>query len=146
MKKAQIVIVASAATALIDAILKSVAIKRFPEEGTRFDLPIALGLHKNPGIAFDIPIPLSVVVLLTILIASLLAHFAYSHRKRNPAAAASAVMVVIGAVGNMIDRIVNGFTTDYIILVNRSAINLSDILIILGIILLLRYSESKEHR
>lgn len=146
MKKAQILIGASCVAAFADAVLKSIAIKRFPEEGIRFDFPIGFGLHKNPGIAFDIPIPLPIIIVLTIAITGYLTYFTYKHWEHNKAGSAAALMVIIGALGNMFDRIINDFTTDYIILFNRSAINLSDILIILGIIFLLRYSENKEHR
>jgi len=44
----------------------------------------------------------------------------------------------------LIDRFVNGFTTDYIIIFSRSVINLSDVLIVAGIIALLWYTRDRK--
>jgi lipoprotein signal peptidase len=48
-------------------------------------------------------------------------------------------MIVAGALGNLFDRWLNGFTTDYIILFRTSAINLSDVLIVVGMLAFLWY-------
>ena len=146
MKKisAYIVIFAALGIGLIDAIFKYFAITRLPEEGSRLSSPIDFALHKNPGIAFDIPVPLSIVVIFTILVSILLIKYALRRWKSHQKSSAAALVVVIGALGNMIDRIINNFTTDYIILFERSAINLSDILIVFGAILLIYYTEHKD--
>ncbi|MFH1712418.1 MAG: signal peptidase II [Patescibacteria group bacterium] len=128
---------------VVDAILKYFAIKRLPEEGSLLNSMIDFALHKNPGIAFDIPIPLGLVILLTLIITALLIRYAVRAWQSDPGRTFASIMVIIGAVGNMIDRFINGFTTDYIILFRTSAINLSDVLIILGTILILYYSESR---
>ena len=57
-----------------------------------------------------------------------------------------AVTVILGAVGNLADRIINGFTTDYILLFGHSAINLADLLIIFGILGILWYTRNKKAR
>lgn len=145
-EKALQIIVAAGIVAIFDAIFKIFAIKRLPEEGVRFHSPIGFALHKNPGIAFDIPIPLWIVAIVTIAITGYLFYLAHKKWPKQPLTSAFAAIVIFGALGNLLDRIINGFTTDYIILFNRSAINLSDILIILGIALLLGYPESKEAR
>lgn len=100
------------------------------------------GLHKNPGIAFDIPIPFIVIFPLTVLICGFFAHFAYLSLTRSPEASLGATAVVIGALGNFIDRLINGFTTDYLIFFSTSAINLSDVLIIVGMVTFLCYYQS----
>ena len=69
--------------------------------------------------------------------------FAKQQYIKNPKVSAVAVMVIIGALGNAIDRIINGFTTDYLILFRLSAINLSDILILTGVTFLLWYNDTK---
>lgn len=135
-------VVFSATVALADIVFKIYAIKRLPEGG-RLSFPIDLALHKNPGIAFDIPIPLWIVVSITIAVTFFLVKLAKKNYKKNHGVWASAIIIVIGAFGNMFDRIINGFTTDYLILFGRSAINLSDILIIFGTLLLLYYNENK---
>lgn len=128
----------------LDATFKYLAIKRLPMDGGRLSYPIDFALHKNPGIAFDIPVPLSLVIAFTILVSILLFEYARRVWITNPIRANAALVVIIGASGNMIDRILNNFTTDYIILFAKSAINLSDILILLGAILLIYYTDNKD--
>ncbi len=126
----------------LDIIFKYLAITRLPEGG-RVSFPVGLALHKNPGIAFDIEIPLSIILPLTILVVIGLIRFAHRHRITSPITSAAAITVVIGALGNAFDRLINGFTTDYLILFGRSAINLSDILILTGVVALLWYNDTK---
>lgn len=144
-KKAISIIGFSFVIAALDAVLKYLAIKRLPEEGGRFDSIIGFALHKNPGIAFDIPIPSPIVIGITLAIILIMAIFAERQiRKKHFMIGAVTIMVIMGSLGNMADRVINGFTTDYIILFNRSAINLSDLLIIFGIIVLLVYTKDKD--
>ncbi len=126
--------------AVADSLFKWLAISNFPSDGIKASWPIDFLLHKNPGIAFDLPVPLWIVITFTLVISFFLLRFALIQQSANHEAAIAAVIIVIGALGNMFDRIFNGFTTDYIILFSRSAINLSDILIIAGAILLIRYT------
>ncbi len=136
----------SVAIAAMDAILKGLAIKYLPENGEVLSSPIDLALHKNPGIAFDIPIPLSPVVVFTLLVCIILIRYAWNAWPKEVRMSAFSVMIIAGALNNMIDRIMHGFTTDYIILFERSAINLADILILLGTLALLWYSRTKPFR
>lgn len=145
-RRASLYVFLTTLIAIVDAILKVFAIKRLPEEGSHLSSPIDFALHKNPGIAFNIPIPLPIVIVASTIIIVLLARFAYNSWQNRPDRAIAAWLIIAGALGNMIDRIVHGFTTDYIILFTRSAINLSDVLIFLGTALLLYYTESKTHK
>ncbi|MDP2632024.1 MAG: signal peptidase II [Candidatus Uhrbacteria bacterium] len=131
------------AIGLADVIFKYIALSRLPEEGSRLRFLIDFALHKNPGIAFDIPIPLSIVIALTLIISAVLLYHSVRSFNRMPMMSFFSLTIIIGALGNMIDRVINGFTTDYIILFERSAINLSDILILFGTIMLLVYSKDR---
>lgn len=137
----------SAATvvALFDAVFKFYAIARLPEIG-RVSFPIDFILHKNPGIAFDIPIPLSIVVIFTLFVLIAIMYLFKKWWNLHPKRSMAAYIIAIGAAGNMVDRIINGFTTDYILIFSRSVINLSDILIIIGTILLLTYTKNRMER
>ena len=125
-----------------DAVFKAYAISHLPDEQTaQLQSVLAFALHRNPGIAFDIPIPLIIVLPITAVICLAFARIAYQRRTTNPKQALAATAAVIGALGNGIDRLVNGFTTDYIILFQTSAINLSDVLILVGIAGVLWYDQ-----
>jgi len=119
---------------LADAAFKFYAIHYLPEEQTaQLQSVLAFALHRNPGIAFDIPIPLLIVLPITLVICLAFARIAYKRRLDNPNQSLAALAAVVGAAGNGFDRLINNFTTDYIILFQTSAINLSDVLILVGI-------------
>lgn len=123
-----------------DIIMKYTAVTSLPpEEAAAF--PFGLGLHKNPGIAFDIAIPLWIIAPITIVLMIGLGKLIYDAWNRQPKAALAAITIFLGAGSNLFDRLINGFTTDYLILFHTSAINLADVLIILGAIALLSYTK-----
>ncbi len=126
---------------VIDVILKLMAIRGFKPDSEVLRWPVDLALHKNPGITGDTMIPLVIVIPLTMVVIGCLVRFAWIKRKVNVMQAAGASVVVIGAIGNLIDRITHGFTTDYLIFFRLSAINLSDILIVAGAIILIGYNK-----
>jgi signal peptidase II len=135
------------ALVIVDEWLKALSLERLPAEGSLVDPGlIALAIHKNYGIAFDIPFKLEIVILISVFIGIGLIQVAYKHWRDKPAIAFSALMIVIGALGNLYDRIVYDFTVDYIILFGTSAINLSDLVIVGGAILLLLTSREKKVR
>lgn len=144
--KAFAIIIGAAIIAAFDALFKWIAISQLPDADATTGLFLRFALHKNPGITFDINIPLGLIAVLTVIIASFLIYYAKKHYKNNPILSAFALCILLGALNNFLDRIINGFTTDYIILFNLSAINLSDILILIGTAALLSYSNRKEHR
>lgn len=124
-----------------DEFIKFFALQRLPEESELADPGfVALGIHKNWGIAFDIPFRMPVIIIVSLIIGAVLAYVAYRNWKKKPTVAIAALMIILGAAGNIYDRLVYGFTVDYLILFARSAINLSDVVIISGVILMLNAS------
>ncbi|HRH31736.1 MAG TPA: signal peptidase II [bacterium] len=125
---------------IADALFKYFALQYLPGEQTaNLQSVFTLAIHKNPGIAFDLPIPLFIVLPITLGIASIFAYLGYIKWSSNTAQALGALAAVVGAIGNAADRLINNFTTDYIILFRTSAINLSDILIVIGILAVIWY-------
>ncbi len=129
---------------VIDAVAKFLALAHAgPANTSEIPSPVAFALHKNPGIAFDIPVPFFIILPLTLgIIIFFGAHFgrqAFINKRLEEGLAC--VMICSGALGNFLDRALNGFTTDYLILFRTSAINLADVLIILGMALFLWYHE-----
>lgn len=137
MKKSIAIIAGAVGIGIADAILKLVAINSFQPDNETLSWPVALALHKNPGITGDTLVPLFIVIPLTLVVITVLAKWAWTQRKEKVMMATGACVVVIGALGNLVDRMVHGFTTDYLIFFRLSAINLSDILIVAGAIILL---------
>lgn len=123
---------------VVDEWLKYLGLQRLPEEGSLIDPGIIeFAIHKNLGVAFNIPFRLEFIILVSILIGLGLIHIAYKNRRNQPEITFACAVIVLGALGNLYDRIVYGFTVDYIIFFARSAINLSDLVIVAGVIMLL---------
>lgn len=124
---------------VVDEIFKFIALKTFPilYGQTESFIFFQLALHKNYGIAFNIPFKRSLLILLTFLILFFLLAFIKKNWKTKPKLILPFFLIFAGALGNLFDRIVYGFTVDYLIFFGTSAINLSDILIVFGIFSLL---------
>lgn len=91
-------------------------------------------LHKNLGVVGNIPIPLALVLPITVVIVLGCLYWLKQIWHQQPGLSVSLQFLIAGALGNFVDRAAHGFTTDYLLLLNRSVINLSDILIVLGVI------------
>lgn len=128
----------AAAIVAVDTVLKRWAMNHLPF-ASALDTPnlVDLAIHKNYGIAFDIPFRMPIVILLSVAIIGLLVRVAFLQHTKRPDISAAALVMAVGAVGNLIDRVAYGFTVDYILLFGRSAINLSDLCILAGVLLLL---------
>jgi signal peptidase II len=130
-------ILAGVAT-LADSVLKRIALRDFPEESALVGPGLfELAVHKNYGVAFDIPFRLPLIVALTIVVLVLLINIAIKNWKETPNISIASWFIVFGALGNLMDRVLLGFTVDYLIISHRSAVNLSDVLIVIGVVWLL---------
>ncbi|MFA6132136.1 MAG: signal peptidase II [Patescibacteria group bacterium] len=137
--KQKIVSFSGGLVVLADELLKILSLKYLPDESQMSGKGIIeLAIHKNYGIAFDLPLWLPVVMLLTVFILVGLIFLTKQNWKRHPWEATGSLLIACGAVGNLIDRFCYGFTVDYIIFpLTGSAFNLSDLVIIGGLIILL---------
>ena len=123
---------------ILDEWFKFSGLQHLPNETNLLNPgPISFAIHKNLGIAFDFPFRLEFIILISLMIGAGLLHIAYKNHTHHPDISFASLMIILGALGNLYDRIVYGFTVDYIILFARSAINLSDVVIVSGVILLL---------
>lgn len=128
----------AACIVVLDEWLKARGLALLPDETALVEPHVIdFAIHKNPGLAFDLPFRLELVIGLSILIGIVLARAAYKTWRRRPKIAFSIFLIILGALGNLYDRIMYGFTVDYIIVMGRIAINFSDALILLGIVALL---------
>lgn len=146
MKHRALIIGLFIALALVDGVLKYFAITHPLNAQTSPLSPfLALTFHQNPGITFDLAVPFTFLIPITIAILFGLAYQERKLRATQPRVALGIVAVFVGAVDNLIDRMVNGFTTDYIMVLNTSVINLADVLIVLGAIIILVYYHTNPH-
>lgn len=122
----------------LDAWFKSLALAYLPADTSLVNPGwFTLAIHPNYGIAFDLPLKLPIILIVSVVLGAALVHLAWEHGHQYPATTTAALLVVIGGAGNVIDRVAYGFTVDYLLLFGRTAINLSDLIILTGIIWLL---------
>ncbi len=136
-------LVLSTTVVIADIFFKRLALTHLSEGAPDSFSLLSFFLHKNMGIIFNIPIPISLVVIASFAVIGILIWWSIKNKSITEITVGS-TLIVVGAIGNLIDRIQYGFTIDYIILFGRSAINLADILIFIGIGLL--FFTQKKHR
>ncbi|MBI4713766.1 signal peptidase II [Candidatus Uhrbacteria bacterium] len=129
----------------LDEWIKSRALQVFPEDFTLVSPKLFdFAVHKNYGLVFDIPFRLEFVVITSIIIGFLLLQIVCRNFLKRPKITFPVLLILIGAFGNFYDRLAYGFTVDYIIVLGRSAINFSDMIIVLGVLSLLLFTQKNE--
>lgn len=129
---------------LLDQLLKYVA--RTHAEKTYYLFEPWLGWEYlgNTGVAFSIPFPNSLLVFLTPLV--ILGLFVFWAKKPAGSSASFALLLLMaGAVSNWIDRTLFALTIDYI-RIFTGVINLADIMIVVGVLLLLFGEDKRKKR
>lgn len=133
-----------ACVVILDEWLKLRALATLSDETSLIEPSIVnFAIHKNYGLAFDLPFRMEFVIGMTLVIGIVLVRMAYKTWSLRPAVAFSSLVIILGALGNLYDRIAYGFTVDYMIFFGRSAVNFSDAVIVLGVISLLILSSKK---
>jgi signal peptidase II len=98
---------------------------------------------ENTGIAFSLPFPQIGLAILTPIILIWLYHVISKQKRNRQGLFLALTLIVSGAVSNFVDRMVFGFTVDYI-RIFTGVINVADVLIVTGVILMLLAEGEKE--
>lgn len=127
-----------------DQLTKLWAICKLEPIGTYELLPGILHLTyvENTGAAFSILQGKTVfLIILPIIVCLLIAYLLFSKRLKHPLEKWSLVLVLSGAVGNVIDRIFRGAVVDFfeIRLFKFAIFNVADIFVTVGAVLLFVY-------
>jgi len=121
---------------ITDRVLKRAALsgveKDFIPGVLQFDL------FRNSGIAFSLPFSGPLVWILSVgILAAVCLLAAKEFRAKRTALAGAFGLFVFGACSNLFDRVVYGYTVDYLIFFGRSAVNVADGMIVAGALWLL---------
>ncbi len=136
-----------------DRWTKVFADAHIPENGMSL-IGHLLGLmhHHNFGLLANAPVPQWIIITFTsIVILALCVLLARTIRRSSDDAAIRIFPLSIligGALGNLFDRVTQRFVFDWILLFNRSVINVADVAIAVGIVwflFLTRKKETPEH-
>jgi signal peptidase II len=91
--------------------------------------------HHNTGAIANIPVPLPLLIGISIAILFFIIHAFRDAVSRNNRHAAYALACVFGgALSNLYNRVSVGYVFDWILLFGQSAINIADIAIVLGVV------------
>ncbi len=136
LKRQRVLILSGVFGIVLDQLLKYGA--RTNPESRHYVIERMLGWEyfENTGIAFGIPIPHIIVIPLTVVIISAGIYYV-KKSKTDSVRLFAASLIIAGALSNLIDRITFGFTIDYIRIIT-SIINLADVMVIVGVLLLLK--------
>ncbi|MFA5829029.1 MAG: signal peptidase II [Candidatus Gracilibacteria bacterium] len=104
-----------------------------------FLLPgISLRYEQNTGIAWSIPLPYTILIILNLVLIVILPFFIANYfNLRLPKAQIIMSMIMAGAFGNIIDRLFRGYVIDYISVGSFPVFNLADSLLTISIFLIL---------
>ncbi len=120
----------------LDYLTKWLAIEKLAQPITIIPDWFVLVLHKNPYLAFSIPFPNVMQIVLSVgLLVLLILYWKQQERTIYEHFALAAVFG--GAVGNLSERILFGEVTDFISVWQFPVFNVADIAISLGVALLL---------
>lgn len=101
------------------------------------DSALSFDFMRNYGLAFGLSANRWVIVVISILLMGFLLWFARAEWKNaHPLAAVAAVLMGVGALSNLVDRIRFGYVVDWISVQYWSVFNLADAWITLGAILI----------
>lgn len=96
---------------------------------------------ENTGIAFSLPFSIPILIIITPIIILYLLYYLNKKTKKDLAASWGVALIITGALSNFIDRLLFGFTVDYL-KIFTAVINIADVMISVGIMLLV-YNEIK---
>lgn len=97
-----------------------------------------LEYSQNTGIAFGIDVPYLILIILGfILIAVVIYVFVKEFKLEEKISQLAMMLIIGGAIGNLIDRFLRGFVVDFIAIWKWPNFNLADIYISTGILLMI---------
>lgn len=114
----------------LDRVLKAAALASGePAHGL-----VGFGLFLNRGTAFSWPVPMPLVIAASCFGAAVVAWLVWRSARRGDAFAVAALTVAaLGAVSNLYDRLAHGAVVDYVVFLERGAVNLADLLVVAGL-------------
>ena len=130
---------------IIDRTTKYLAINKLYEKGVYFFKYFQFQLQTNPGIAFGIALPKFLIIILTTIIIIFIFFYLFKSIKKEKYLDAFLLgLITIGAISNLLDRILYKEVIDFILVGFWPNFNLADAYISIGVILFLIISIKKD--
>ncbi|MEK7085857.1 MAG: signal peptidase II [Patescibacteria group bacterium] len=99
-----------------------------------------LEYSQNTGIAFGISIPQIILIIGSPILIGLIIYLVFKELDlRKTLSILSLILIISGALGNLMDRLIHGFVIDFIAIWRWPNFNLADIYITLGILFMITF-------
>ncbi|MFH0820885.1 MAG: signal peptidase II [Candidatus Peregrinibacteria bacterium] len=95
-----------------------------------------LALHHNQGIAFGIPLSSLLQIIISVILISFLTYWFFITEKKSFLNQAVFGIILGGALGNLMDRLLHRYVVDFIVLKPFPVFNLADLGITVGLLFL----------
>lgn len=128
---------------VLDRLCKELALARGADEHPG---AFSFSLFRNQGIAFSLPLPADIYWPAAGVIFALLVVFFARSWSRDKVRSGMLFLVILGAVSNLYDRYTYAATIDYLIFFGRSAVNIADGMIVIGLLALYLRAPKKEQK
>jgi signal peptidase II len=136
--KNKAIFLAAACLALIDQLSKNLIEQRLENTVNVLGDFIKLEYSQNTGIAFGIPIPEKILLVIIVIMIAVIIYFADKELNlKNKISQISMALILGGAVGNLIDRFTRGYVVDFIAIGGWPNFNLADSFICIAVLLVI---------
>lgn len=141
MKKSLgLILIFSSFLGLLDQISKYLIVKYLKTPLQIINNFFKLEYSENTGIAFGIPIPHFAILVLNLFLICFVIYFAFKELNLSLKATKLALSLLLGgAMGNIIDRLTNGYVVDFISISRWPNFNLADTFITTAILLIILF-------
>jgi len=133
---------------ILDRLIKKFLLLHFKQPNNFFIFE--LRLYQNKHIAFGLPVnQVFLYILISLILIGLVYELSLGYKKGKIIIILSFTLIIMGALDNLIDRIIYGGVVDYIDFPLFPVFNLADLMITLGAVLILVYQLrqfKKEHK
>jgi len=125
-----------------DQVTKFQADKLITEPIKIFDNYLVLTKIENPGIAFGLELPKVLLITITVVLIAVIIHLIYREiNLKHKISILASSLILGGAIGNLIDRVMAGSVIDFISIKYWPTFNLADIFIVTGVILVIVFNK-----
>jgi signal peptidase II len=132
---------------ILESLIKYYFIlNKIPSEGFYFFSGLLqIGKFTNTNIAFGLPLPQFITMILAGIIIILLGFLWWkSLLKKNIWQLLAVSMIIIGALSNLLDRLIYGYVIDYLNVFIWPVFNLADAMIVIGVVIYLIHEFRKK--
>jgi signal peptidase II len=130
-----IVILSSLLVFISESFIKYyIILNKIPQQGFYFFKYLQIGFYPNEDIAFSLPLPQALTIVLVIIILIILSFIWWQGLlRKNIPHLLSISLIILGALSNLLDRLLFGFVIDYLNVFIWPVFNLADAMIVLGV-------------